>query len=111
MDSSPADSSTDKDFKHILRSVRSDDRRQLWSRTQLACLNMAVNVGDHVRSLSLLLSQPSVGIPIYARPRGVLGTPGHSEGSTAAQGAVRRLQAHLDRHDDLPAAQIDSVPE
>jgi hypothetical protein len=52
MDSSPADSSTDKDFKHILRSVRSDDRRQLWSRTQLACLNMAVNVGDHVRSLA-----------------------------------------------------------
>ncbi|HCU49191.1 MAG TPA: hypothetical protein DGG94_05175 [Micromonosporaceae bacterium] len=54
------------DFKKVSRSVRSADRLELWRRIQLASLHMAVNVADHVRALALLLSQPSVGVPVYA---------------------------------------------
>ena len=66
MKSSPVDSPTDQDLKWVLRSARSEDRRELWGRAQQACLHMAVNVADHVRSVAVLLSQPSVGVPIYA---------------------------------------------
>jgi hypothetical protein len=66
MESSPVGSPTDRDVKKVLRSARAEDRRRLWSRVQLSCVHMAVNVADHVRALALLLSRPADGIPIYA---------------------------------------------
>lgn len=63
---SRAGTPTDRDFKTVSRGVRAKDRIALWQEVQLDCLHLAVNVGDHVRALSLLLSQPGVGTPIYA---------------------------------------------
>ena len=66
MQSSAVDSPTDNDFKTVSRSARTEDRQKLWGQVQLNCVHMAVNVADHVRAVALLLSKPSVGIPIYA---------------------------------------------
>ena len=66
MERSPIGSPTDEDTKKVLHSTRTSDRQVLWQRVQLNCVHTAVNVGDHVRALALLLSQPSVGVPIYA---------------------------------------------
>jgi hypothetical protein len=66
MECSRVGSPSDIDFKTVSSAVRSEDRTALWRQIQLNCLHMAVNVGDHVRALALLLSQPDVGTPIYA---------------------------------------------
>lgn len=66
MERSPVGSPTDEDLKRVLGSTRSSDRHLLWQRVQLNCLHTAVNVADHVRALALLLSQPSVAVPIYS---------------------------------------------
>ncbi|WP_144128329.1 hypothetical protein [Catellatospora sichuanensis] len=59
-------SPADLDFKTVARSVRARDRQELWSRIQINCLHSAVNVSDHLRALALMLSAPTVGVPVYA---------------------------------------------
>jgi len=66
MEPSPVGSPTDNDTKTVSRSVRSEDRQRLWRQVQLDCMHMAVNVADHLRAVALLLSQPDVGVPVYA---------------------------------------------
>jgi hypothetical protein len=66
MEISAVGSPADADFKTVIRSARNEDRQKLWGQVQLSCLYMAVNVADHVRAVALLLSQPSVAVPIYA---------------------------------------------
>jgi hypothetical protein len=55
-----------KDYSRILTSVRSGDRQRLWQMVRVNCLHLLVNVADHLRAIKLLLSQPQVGVPIYA---------------------------------------------
>ncbi|GAA4256479.1 hypothetical protein [Dactylosporangium darangshiense] len=53
-----------RDHARILSWTRSADRQNLWSRAAINGLHMAVAVADHVRALSLLLTDPA-DVPIY----------------------------------------------
>jgi hypothetical protein len=62
----PPRSPADLDHRTLLAAVRSEDRQQLWSRIAVAHMHLAVHATDHVRALGLTLSDPQVGVPVYA---------------------------------------------
>jgi hypothetical protein len=66
MDTSVAGSPADLDYKTTARSVRSQDREELWRRIQINYLHSSAHVHDHVRALALLIADPAAGVPIYA---------------------------------------------
>lgn len=63
----PPRSPASEDERTLLSMVRAQDRQKLWADCVLAALHIGVHVGDHVRSLGLLLSHMrEQSAPVYA---------------------------------------------
>lgn len=66
MEAGSAVSPFSRDHRKVLGSARNNDRLKLWQAVQHACLHVTVNVADHVRTLAMVLSHASEGVPVYA---------------------------------------------